>query len=72
MGGRTRREPMAGQIKKLIDNIIDQRAQGNRVLEGVVKMKLILKGIDPKNYTHQSDDDPAVIGKLLELMNDLK
>lgn len=63
---------MAGQIKKLIDTIIEQRAQGNKVLEGVVKMKLILKGIDPKNYTEASHDDPAVLGKLLDLMNDFK
>ncbi|HEY6837381.1 MAG TPA: hypothetical protein VI389_04395 [Geobacteraceae bacterium] len=63
---------MAGQIKRLIDNIVEQRAQGNKVLEGVVKMKLILKGIDPKNYSDQSVDDPAVIGRLLELMHELK
>jgi hypothetical protein len=63
---------MAGQIKKLIDTIVEQRAQGNKVLEGVVKMKLILKGIDPKLYTAQSADDPAIIGKLLDLMQELK
>jgi hypothetical protein len=62
---------MAGQIKKMIDNIVEQRSQGNKVLQGVVKMKLILKGIDPKNYTETSPDDPVVLGKLLELMHDL-
>lgn len=61
---------MAGKIKKMIDAIIEQRAQGNKVLEGVVKMKLILKGIDPKNYTVSSPDDPAVIGKLQEVMKE--
>ncbi len=63
---------MAGQIKKMIDNIVEQRSQGNKVLQGVVKMKLILKGIDPKNYTETSPDDPAVLGRLLELMQELK
>jgi hypothetical protein len=63
---------MAGQIKKLIETIVQQRGQGNKVLEGVVKMKLILKGIDPKNYDQQSEDDPVIIGKLLELMHELK
>lgn len=63
---------MAGQIKNMIDNIIEQRAQGNKVLEGVVKMKLILKGIDPKLYTSMSDDDPAIIAKLHNLMLELK
>ena len=62
---------MAGQIKTLIDSIIEQRAQGNKVLEGVVKMKLILKGIDPKGYDNASPDDPEVIGKLLTLMKEL-
>lgn len=62
---------MAGQIKRMIDSIIEQRSQGNKVLAGVVKMKLILKGIDPKNYTSTSPDDFAVIGKLHELMHEL-
>jgi len=61
---------MAGQIKRMIDSIIEQRSQGNKVLVGVVKMKLILKGIDPKNYTSSSPDDFAIIGKLHELMHE--
>ncbi len=63
---------MAGQIKQLIDLIVQQRGEGNKVLEGVVKMKLILKGIDPKNYTETSPDDPEVLGKLLTLMREMK
>jgi hypothetical protein len=63
---------MAGQIKILIDSIIAQRSEGNKILEGVVKVKLILKGIDPINYTSDSPDDPAVINRLSELMNELK
>jgi len=52
--------------------MIEQRAQGNKVLEGVVKMKLILKGIDPKSYTDASPDDPVVMDKLNNLMKELK
>ena len=63
---------MAGKIKQMIDSIIDQRAKGNSMLEGVIKTKLMLKGIDPKKYTLQSDDDPAVLGKLEALMKDFK
>lgn len=63
---------MAGQIKRMIDAIIEQRAKGNRVLEGVVKMKLILKGIDPKNFSSDSPDDYTIIGKLHELTNEMK
>ena len=63
---------MAGKIKMMIDSIVEQRAKGNTMLEGVIRTKLMLKGIDPKKYTLQSDDDPAVIGKLEALVKDLK
>jgi len=63
---------MAGKIKVMIDAFVNQRAQGNTVLEGVVKIKLILKGIDPKLYTLESEDDPAIIAKLEELMKEFK
>ncbi|HZV83343.1 MAG TPA: hypothetical protein VFF53_14360 [Geobacteraceae bacterium] len=63
---------MAGLAKKMIDSIIEQRAKGSKVLEGVVKTKLILKGIDPKNFTAVTPDDPVVIGKLQEMMLELK
>jgi len=63
---------MAGQAKRMIDAIIEQRAKGSKVLEGVVKTKLILKGIDPKNFTTTTPDDLAVISKLHELMLELK
>jgi hypothetical protein len=63
---------MAGQIKAMIDSIIEQRANGSKVLEGVVKMKLILKGIDPKHYCETSPDDPAILGRLFELQKELK
>jgi hypothetical protein len=63
---------MAGKIKEMIDAFVNQRAQGNSVLEGVVKIKLILKGIDPKMYTTDSPDDPAMIAKLEELIREFK
>ena len=63
---------MAGKIKEMIDAFVNRRAQGNTVLEGVVKIKLILKGIDPKVYTSESEDDPAIIAKLEELMKEFR
>ncbi len=63
---------MAGKIKTMIDSIIQQRAKNNPMLEGVIRTKLMLKGIDSKKYTAQSDDDPAVISKLEALVKDLK
>ena len=63
---------MAGKIKKMIDTIIEQRAKDNTMLQGVIRTKLMLKGIDAKKYTLQSEDDPAVITKLEALLKDFK
>lgn len=38
---------MAGKIRQMIDTIISQRAKDNAMLAGVIKTKLMLKGIDP-------------------------
>jgi len=63
---------MAGIIKLMIDSIIAQRAQGNATLEGIIRTKLMLKGVDPRKYTLQSNDDPCVIRKLEALVKDFK
>jgi hypothetical protein len=63
---------MAGKIKMMIDSIIEQRAKDNVMLQGVIRTKLMLKGIDPKKFTMQSDDDPAIMSKLELLVKDLK
>ena len=63
---------MAGKIKQMIDAIIEQRAKDNPMLQGVIRTKLMLKGIDSKKYTPQSDDDPVIISKLEALVKGLK
>ncbi len=63
---------MAGKIKQMIDTIIAQRAKDNPMLTGVVKTKLMLKGIDPNKFTAQSADDPAIIAKLEIVARELK
>lgn len=63
---------MAGKIKQMIDMIIAQRAKDNPMLAGVVKTKLMLKGIDPNKFTAQSDDDPAILAKLELVAKELK
>ena len=63
---------MAGKIKQMIDTIIAQRAKQNPMLAGVIKTKLMLKGIDPSKFTAQSDDDPAIIAKLESVIKDIK
>jgi hypothetical protein len=52
---------MAGKIKKMIDSIIEQRAKDNAMLAGVIKTKLMLKGIDPGKFTPQSDERSQII-----------
>jgi hypothetical protein len=55
---------MAGKIKLMIDEIIEQRTRNNPELIGVVRTKLMLKGVDPNRYTETSDDDPRIISIL--------
>ena len=62
---------MAGQIRTLIDRIIEQKAKGNAALIPLTKAKLVMKGIDPDKYTAQSEDDPVVLEKLNKLAAEL-
>lgn len=55
---------MAGQIKQMIDTILERRCKGNPVLISTTSTKLILKGIDPAKFSSSSNDDPAVIAKI--------
>jgi len=54
---------MAGQIKTLIDRIIEQRAKGNATVMAATKAKLIFKGLNPDKFTSASPDDPATLAK---------
>lgn len=63
---------MAGKIKQMIDMIIAQRAKDNPMLAGIVKTKLMLKGIDPNKFTAQTADDPAILAKLEIVAKELK
>ena len=59
---------MAGKIKKMIEEILVERSKGNERVEKIVRTKLILKGVDPAKFTDSSDDDPAIIEKLVKMM----
>ncbi|APG28076.1 hypothetical protein A7E78_09635 [Syntrophotalea acetylenivorans] len=60
---------MAGKIRQMIDQILNQRAKDNPMLERVIKTKLMLKGVNPKKYTLESPDDPVIIQKLERMMH---
>ena len=62
---------MAGKIKVLIDSIIEQRAKDDPILQSLTRTKLMLKGINIRQYTLDSEDDPAVIAKLEVLLREL-
>lgn len=55
---------MAGQIKRMLDSIVEQRAKGNPVLIQTTKTKLSLKGLSPDKFDTASPDDPALIEKV--------
>ena len=55
---------MPGQIKQMIDSILEQRSKGNPTILMTTRTKLILKGVNPDRYTVSSPDDPAVMTKV--------
>lgn len=60
---------MAGKIRQMIDQILNQKAKDNPMLQRVIKTKLMLKGVNPKKYTLESPDDPVIIQKLERMMH---
>lgn len=62
---------MAGKVKRIIDEIISQRSNGNPTLMMTTKTKLILKGVNPDKFTASSEDDPAMIQKALAVAKDM-
>ncbi len=55
---------MAGKIKVMIEQLIEMRTKGNPHMIAPLKIKLIMKGIDPDLYNDGSDDNPVVIQRL--------
>lgn len=62
---------MAGKIKNLIDLLIQQRSQGNRAIVYALRVKLILKGINPDDYSANSPDDPETIASVKAIAQEL-
>ena len=61
----------AGNVKKIIDAIIVRKGMGEPLLIINIKKKLVLKGINPAKYTCETIDDPEVLLKLRDLLNDI-
>ena len=58
---------MAGQIQKMIQATITQKAKGNMVIENSIRTKMYLKGVAVDKFTAASPDDPAVVQKVREV-----
>lgn len=54
---------MPGQIKRMLDQIVEKRARGNALVAELTVTKLMLKGLNPEKYNASSPDDPAVISR---------
>jgi len=61
----------AGNIRKIIDAIIVRKGKGEPLLIINLKKKLVLKGINPAKYSYETIDDPVVLRKLQELINEI-
>ena len=61
---------MAGQIKQMIDSIVEQRAGGNPTIALTTKAKLVLKGVNPNSYNETSRDDPVILAMVRKIAAD--
>lgn len=62
---------MPGQIKRMVDAILEQRSKGNPTLFLTTKTKLVLKGVNPDRFSITSPDDPALIEKVRVIAEEL-
>ena len=62
---------MPGQIKRMLDSIVEHRAKGDPILVLTTKTKLMLKGVDPDRYSADAPDDEAAIAKVRALAAEL-
>jgi len=62
---------LAGKIRKMIDEIIQERSNGNPAITEMTIAKLILKGLNPKNFDCNSDDDEIIIEKIINIAKQL-
>lgn len=62
---------MAGKVKFLIDQLIELRTKGDRGLIAPLKIKLIMKGVDPDMFDDSSPDNPMIIQRLMNIAKDM-
>lgn len=62
---------MAGKVKELIDRLIQLRTKGDRGLVAPVKIKLIMKGVDPDLFDENSPDSPQVVQRVIAIAKEM-
>ena len=62
---------MAGRVKELIDRLIELRTKGDRGLVAPMKIKLIMKGVDPDLFDTSSPDNPVVIQRVITIAKEM-
>lgn len=63
---------MPGQIKSMIDTMVNKHSKGDSITRRLILTKLFLKGINHRNFDESSADDPSVIAKLQNIEKDLE
>jgi len=63
---------MSGKIKGIIDSFIERQAENNSMMRDIIEAYMMLNGINPHEYTPQSEDDPAIMGKLEEILQEIE
>ena len=62
---------MAGKIKEMLDQLVLLRTKGDPGLVAPIKIKLIMKGIDPDQFDASSSDNPVVIQRLRTIAKEM-
>ncbi len=56
-----------GLAKRMIDELIEKKANGNEFQITNIKMKLLFKGVMPDKINEETDDSEELINKIFEV-----
>ncbi len=59
-----------GKTKRLIDELIEKKANGNSFQVSNIKMKLMFKGIIPDKINQDTPDSDEILSKIYEVAKD--
>jgi hypothetical protein len=63
---------MSGNIKEMLDTVINGKLKDNPLMGNVIKAKMVLKGINLNSLTPKSAEDPVLMAKLEAVMKEIK